>query len=75
MALAWLTTRHIDAQLTAMRAAYRDIRVELADELAAPTLGEVLADMEREGVRLLAAQRGARLVVEAMRGRRYVPRL
>lgn len=75
VALAWLATRHIDAQLVAMRQAYRDVRVELGDHLTSEALAEVLADLEAEGVRLLAARRSAGLVHDALQGKRYVPRL
>ncbi|NNM45170.1 hypothetical protein HJG52_04020 [Knoellia sp. DB2414S] len=75
IALAWLATRHIDAQLVAMRQAYREVRVELGDHLGAEALAEVLRDLEAEGVRLLAARRSAGLLHDALQGRRYVPRL
>jgi hypothetical protein len=75
VALAWLATRHIDAQLVAMRQAYRDARVELGEHLTPEGIAQVLADLEAEGVRLLEARRGAGLVHDALQGRRYVPRL
>src|SRR6476661_2512858 len=75
VALAWVTTRHIDAQLVAMRQAYREVRVELGDHLTTDGLAQVLADLEAEGVRLLAARRSAGLVYDALQGKRYVPRL
>lgn len=75
VALAWVATRHIDAQLVAMRQAYRDVRVDLSDDLPPEALTQVLADLEREGVRLLAARRSAELLLDALRGKRYVPRL
>lgn len=75
VALAWVTTRHIEAQLVAMRQAYREVRVELGDHVTAEGLEQILADLEAEGVRLLGARRSAELVCDALRGRRYVPRL
>lgn len=75
VALAWLATRHIDAQLVAMRQAYREARVELGEHVTAEGLAQVLADLEAEGVRLLAARRSAGLVYDALQGKRYVPRL
>ena len=75
VALAWIAVRHIDAQLVAMRQAYRDVRVDLADQLGPEGLAQVLADLEAEGVRLLAARRAAGLVHEALTGKRFVPRL
>ncbi|MCE1177499.1 MAG: hypothetical protein LWW86_00455 [Micrococcales bacterium] len=74
-ALAWVATCHIEAQLEAMRAAYRRARVELGEQLGSEALADVLADLEAEGVRMLAAQRSAGLLYDAMQGRRYVPRL
>lgn len=75
IALAWLAQRHVDAQLVAMRQAYREARVELGDYVPPEGIGEVLAGLEREGVRLLAAARGVRLVHEAFAGKTFVPRL
>ncbi len=59
----------------AMRQAYREARVELGDYVPPEGIGEVLAGLEREGVRLLAAARGVRLVHEAFAGKTFVPRL
>lgn len=75
IALAWVARRHIDAQLVAMRQAYRDVRVELGDHVGPEGLQQVMADLEAEGVRLLAAQRSAALLFEAFSGKRFVPRL
>ncbi len=75
VALAWVTTRHIDSQLVAMRQAYREARVELGDHVPADGLAQILADLEAEGVRLLSAKRSALLVYEALQGKKYVPRL
>jgi hypothetical protein len=75
VALAWIATRHIEAQLVAMRQAYREARVELEHHVAAEGVAQVMADIEAEGVRLLAARRSAGLVYEALQGKRYVPRL
>jgi hypothetical protein len=70
-----VSTRHIEAQLVAMRQAYREARVELGDRVPADGLAQILADLEAEGVRLLAARRSASLIYEALQGKRYVPRL
>ncbi len=75
LALAWVTTRHLDAQLEAMRMAYRHLRPDLTDAIGPEGVSQVLADLEAEGVRLLAAARAAALVLEAMEGRAFVPRL
>jgi len=75
VALAWLAVHHLDAQLAAMRTAYREIRVDLGDLVGPEAVADILADLEAEGVRLLAARRGAGLVLEAMQGRQFIPRL
>lgn len=74
-ALAWIAERHIEAQLVAMRQAYRDARVDLADVIPPDGVETVLAALEAEGLRLRAAHRAAELVREALRGTRFVPRL
>jgi hypothetical protein len=58
-----------------MRQAYREARVELGDLVPAEGLAQILADLEAEGVRLLAARRSAGLLYDALQGKRYVPRL
>ena len=55
VALAWFTVRHLDAQLDAMRSAYREVRVDLVDDIGPEGVAQVLADLECEGVRLLSA--------------------
>jgi hypothetical protein len=66
-ALAWVATRHLEAQLEAMRGAWRDVRPELGPVLPAGTLGDVLESLAREGLRLRAAHRAAGLLLEALR--------
>lgn len=75
VALAWLAHCHVEAQLVAMRQAYREARVELGDHVAPEAITEVLAGIEREGMRLLAAARGAKLIHEALQGRTFVAKL
>jgi hypothetical protein len=75
VALAWLAVRHLDAQLEAMRTAYREIRVALVDDIGPEGVTQVLADLECEGVRLVAARRAAGLLLDALRGLEFVPRL
>ena len=75
VALAWVAVRHIDAQLEAMRQAYREVRVDLGDLVSTEALCEIQSDLEAEGLRLRASARGAQLLYDAMQGRRYVPRL
>lgn len=75
VALAWLALRHLDGQVTAMRSAYREARVELADAVPVEVLPDILATIEREGLRLVSARRSAGLIYDALRGHDYVPRL
>ncbi|MEP7034248.1 MAG: hypothetical protein ABI662_08905 [Dermatophilaceae bacterium] len=75
VALAWVAVRHIDAQLEAMRQAYREVRIDLADLVSTEALTQIQSDLEAEGLRLRASARGALLLYEAMQGKRYVPRL
>lgn len=75
IALAWLADRHIDGQVGAMRQAYREARVELGPHVTTEALTEILANLEAEGLRLVAAKRSAALVLEAMQGKHFVPRL
>ena len=65
-ALAWVTVRHLDAQLDAMRGAYREVRIDLIDQIGPEGVAQVLGDLEVEGVRLLAARRAAGLLLEAL---------
>ena len=75
VALAWVAVRHIDAQLEAIRQAYREVRVELGDLVSTEALTEIQSDLEAEGLRLRASARGAQLLYDALQGKRYVPRL
>lgn len=75
VALAWVAVRHIDAQLEAMRRAYGEARVDLGDLVTTEALSEIQSDLATEGLRLRASARGAKLLYDALQGRRYVPRL
>ncbi|WP_392542258.1 hypothetical protein [Oryzobacter telluris] len=75
VALGWLTVRHLDAQLGAMRSAYREVRVDLLDDIGPEGVAQVLADLEVEGVRLLSTRRAAGLLLDALRGLEFVPKL
>ena len=54
-----------------MRQAYREARVEPRRLVPADGLAQILADLESEGVRLLAAKRSAGLLYDALQGKRY----
>ncbi|WP_040160720.1 hypothetical protein [Mobilicoccus massiliensis] len=75
VALAWVATHHVEAQVEAMRTCYRTARVGLADHLEPEAMPEVLAALEAEGLRLRAVSRAVSLVADALRGKTYVPRL
>jgi len=75
VALAWVAVRHIDAQLEVMRQAYREVRVDLGDVVSPEALAQIQSDLETEGLRLRASARGARLLYDALQGKRYIPRL
>jgi hypothetical protein len=75
IALAWLADRHIDGQVSAMRQAYREVRVQLGDHVSAQALDEIMANLEGEGLRLVAAKRSSALVLQAMQGKQFIPRL
>ena len=75
VALAWLTVIHLDAQLEAMRGAWRGVRVDLGEALEPEAVTDVIDALEAEGARLVEVRRAAGLVLEAMQGRTFVPRL
>lgn len=75
LALAWVATRHVEAQVAAARESYRRARVELGEGIGPAAVADVLVVLEREGLRLRAAARAAAMVTEALQGIRYVPRL
>ena len=68
--LAWLAEHHVEAQLVALRQAYRTIRAELTDRLPEGVVEQAMADIELEGIRLRAARRGVQLIGEALADRR-----
>ena len=55
--------------------AYREARVQLGEHVTTEALAEILANLEAEGLRLVAAKRSSSLLLEAMRGKRFIPRL
>ena len=73
--LAHLAAHHVTGQLEAQRRAAATLRAELAGQLPPAALDEALDVLDVEEARLLAARRGVQLVADALRGRRYVPRL
>ena len=72
---AWLADRHIDGQVTAMRQAYREARVDWVRTSRPRPWLEIMGNLEAEGLRLVAAKRSAALLLEALQGKHFIPRL
>lgn len=75
VALAWVTTRHVRAEMEALRAAYREARVDLTDVVTPDALAEILDALAAEGLRLRATARAAGLLSDALQGKEFIPRL
>lgn len=73
--LARFAVGHLRAAVEAARAGLGTARADLRDVVPPEVVDAAIAAYEREGVRLAAALRGAELVEQALRGRRYAPRL
>jgi len=73
--LAWIAEHNVEAQLEATRRSYARARAEMADQVGAQLVTELLETLELEGARLLGLQREIGLVGSALRGEPYVPRL
>lgn len=75
VALAWLAAHTVAAEQQACRRALATARADLADAVPPPAVAQVLEALELRSARLLAVERAVRLVGEALRGRRFAPRL
>jgi hypothetical protein len=73
--LARFTAHALAAALDASRRGLSTARTELRDAVPPHVVEAAVQAYEREGARLLAVQRAVALVEDALRGRRYVPRL
>lgn len=73
--LARLAVQHVDAAVAAARAGLATVRADLRDVVPPEAVEATVGVYEREGLRLAAAARAARLVEAALRGRRWVARL
>lgn len=73
--LARFAVWHVDGALAAARRGWSEARASLRDVVPPETVEAALLALEREGARLASAQRGAHLVEEALRGRRFAARL
>ncbi|MGN6333776.1 MAG: hypothetical protein ACTHOD_19340 [Motilibacteraceae bacterium] len=73
--LARFAARHVAAGVEAARRGLAEVRTDLRDVVPPEVVTQAVEVWEREGVRLLATARAVDLVEQALRGRRYVPRL
>jgi hypothetical protein len=73
--LARFAAHHVAASLAGARAAYAGARRELGEVAEPEVVAAALRALEAEGARLARAEREVALVEEALRGRRWAPRL
>lgn len=73
--LARVAGNHVGAAVEALRKAYGRARYELKDVLEASQIEEAVAFYEREGKRLVTAQRAVELIEQALRGTRFTTKL
>lgn len=73
--LARFAAGHVESAAEAARRGIATARAELRDLVPPEAVEAAISAYEREGVRLVAAARGVRLVEAALRGQRWVPRL
>lgn len=75
VALSVVVGHHVEAQQAGARAALAGARRELAAAIPPEALERLLEVLAQEEARLAAAHRGVGLVEQALRGRRFAPRL
>jgi hypothetical protein len=75
VALARVVGHHVEAQRVGARAAVKGARRELSDALPPQAVDALLDVLAAEEARLGSAERGVGLVEQALRGRRFAPRL
>lgn len=73
--LARFAAQHVRAGVAAAREGLRTLRADLAGELPPEAVDAAVGAYEREGRRLVKAAQQVDLVTDALRGRRWVPRL
>ena len=73
--LARLAGEQVEASLQAARAGWRTVRSDLREELPPEAMEAAMQAYEREGRRLAELGRAVSVVSDALRGRRWVPRL
>jgi hypothetical protein len=75
LVLARFAAHHVDGAIAAARKGYRNARTELRDAVSPEVVAEALEAWETEGARLVAVARSVDLLEQALRGKRFVPRL
>lgn len=65
-ALAWLAARHVAAQREAMHRGLGGVRAELAGQIDAAAVHEVVEVLELEQVRMLSIGRSVALIADAL---------
>lgn len=73
--LAFRAHADVRARLEGARATYSSARADLGDTVTPQALEAFLSALEAEGAALIAREREVGLVEEALRGRRWRPRL
>lgn len=73
--LAFRAHTDVRARLAGARDAYSSARAEVGDAVAPEAVGALLEALEAEGAALVAREREVALVEQALRGRRWRPRL
>ena len=73
--LARMAGEQVAASLEAARAGWRTLRADLHDDLPPEAVEAAMQAYEREGRRLAEAGRAVAVVLAALRGQRWVPRL
>ena len=73
--LARFAALHVEAEQAAVRRGLSTIRVDLRDMCTPPVVEAAVQTFLIEDARLAGVRRAVGLVEEALRGRRYVPRL
>jgi hypothetical protein len=75
VALARVVGHHVAAQRSGARSAVAGARHDLVDAVPPQVLTQLLEVLAQEEARLAAAERSVGLVEQALRGRRFAPRL
>lgn len=73
--LARFAVGHLRSAVEATKTGLGTARADLREVVPPEVVDAAIATYEREGLRLAAALRGAELVEQALRGRRFAPRL